>query len=233
MPKSTDRKWLKGRDKYVSGFCNDHGKMAQCEGTKPKSFRGTPMPTCPFWSTCPCECHKRVDEIYEMTGVERQEMSNPEYIPVRSEFVIPEVPIPSLANVASSNGGPIATPTVEHDAPANVTPLTTRRTALGYAVKGTLEAQVWDAVQKLDNPITTAKVSDFITSNYRVPTQSRGAIQAVWVRWEGLGFATMGKKPVRFVSFTGEGTWQELERMKASVKRQKKKEQSDFRRGVR
>lgn len=226
MPKSTNREWLKGRSKFPSGFCNGHGKPAQCEGTRPSSG-GHPLPVCPFWDTCPCECHRLVDEMFTMTGLDRQFMPNPDYIPEKTHWLPPKVEDPITGGDASGYVGP-STPDSNEDAPpARVDPvrppLVERRTPLGYAGRGTLEAQVWECVTALaDIQPDTKTVSDWIANKYAIPTPSRGAIQAVWIRWEKFGFATWAKKPVRFVAFKGDGSWTELERIKASSKQQKK-----------
>lgn len=229
--------WLKGRHKYVSGFCNNVNKPAQCEGTKPKS-NGKPLPTCGLWLECPCECHWRVDEMFRMTGMERVEVPNPEYIPVRGHFVMPDPPADPVTGIIASSPLGVMAPDGDEDGyaapprPAQP-PLVTRRTPLGYAARGTLEAQVWEAVRQVTPPITTLKVVDFIAEKYHVPTPSRGAVQAVWKRWQADGYGILGTKPVQFLGFVKTGTWEELERIKVNKKRQKQQAASKLRRGYR
>ena len=237
MPLSTDKKWLKGRNKHMTGFCNDSGKPGQHEGQKPRSG-GKPLPTCPFWQECPCVCHQNVDMLFEVTGMERQEVPNPEYAPVHGEFVMPDVTFDPIGNAAvtsddtSDGSNPqeiVATP----HAPV-LAPLAARRTDTGRAARGGLEAQVWDACSHItEHPITPKAVGEWIVERYKIPTPSSGAINAVWDRWVKLNFAEQAKKPNRFVKFTGSGTWEELSRMKASIKRQQKSAASAARRGFR
>lgn len=239
------KKWLEGRNKYPSGFCNEHGIPARSvshEGTRPTDYKGNPMKTCHLWQTCPCECHYKLDVMFEMGEMERHEVPNPLYVRVPTQFVMPEVKNPLTGAVASSPGG-VSGPDGDEEAyaplpVADTTPLAQRRTPLGYAGRGTLEAQVWDAVTKhldmmnLGIPITTLVISDWIATEYKVPTPSRGAIQAVWVRWQKLGYGKLESKPVRFGGFTGDGSWEELERMKGAVKRKQKSDQAAAKRGT-
>lgn len=231
VPKGPDKaemqQWLKGRNKYMTGFCNDINKKGCHEGTKPKSYTGKPMKTCPFWLECPCECHWNVDQLFKMTGQERREVPNPEYKPERSHFVMPEYASPLGLTPASSPDGamdtpdderPVATPYVP--APA---PLAERRTDTGRAARGGLEAQVWEACSTLTlDPLTPKIIGEWIANKYKIPTPSSGAINAVWDRWEKMEFCTQAKKPNRFTGFVGEGTWDELQRKKVSGKVQKK-----------
>lgn len=249
MAISTDKKWTKGRSKHLTGFCNENGKPGQHEGTKPKDWRGVPMITCPFWETCPCECHKNVDFLFEATGMERREVPNPEYIPDHGNFAIPVMVDDPLGTVASSVDGVITPPTMEQTSTvppqAAQTPLAQRRTVTGRAARGGLEAQVWDACThfldlgkiegevEFDDPITPKLVCEWIADRYKIPTPSSGAVNAVWDRWEKLGFAKTAKKPNRFLGFEGESSWDHLTRLKGSSKRLKKTEASLALRGFR
>lgn len=237
MPISTDKKWLKGRNKFMTGFCNDSGKPGQHEGQKPKSG-DKPLPTCEYWDTCPCVCHQNVDKMFEMTGLERRLVPNPEYVHEASEFVIPDVAIDPLGPVAVPVAGVIGPddderPVAAQDGPSTA-PLAQRRTPTGRAARGGLEAQVWEACRSIEEePLTPKLVGEFIAEKYTIPTPSSGAINAVWDRWSKLGFAEQGKKPNRFVKFTGDGTWEELCRIKSSTKRQKKSAIAEARRTIR
>jgi hypothetical protein len=236
VPKSTDKKWLVGRNKTITGFCNGINKPAQCEGTRPRS-QGKPLPVCHFFEDCPCECHKIVDEMFMATGLERQFMPNPDYTPEKGHWLRPKVEDPITGDDASGYVGPDTPDGVEH---VTVTPLARtrpplveRRTPLGYAGRGTLEAQVWECVTALGGEPDTKTVSEWIAEKYTIPYPSRGAIQAVWVRWDKMGFARLAKGPVRFAGFVGEGTWPSLERIKGSAKQQKKSAQARVRQGIR
>jgi hypothetical protein len=76
-------------------------------------------------------------------------------------------------------------------------------------------------------------VAEWIAERYKIPTPSSGAIGAVWNRWEKLKFATQAKKPNRFVAFIGEGTLDELMRLKGSVRTAERAAKSAARRGYR
>lgn len=233
MPKleakgAEQRAWLKDRAKNCTGFCNDFNKPAQCEGTKPRNYKGQPLPTCEYFSTCPCSCHWNVDQMFSMTGLDRKLVPNPEYVPPVAEFVMPDFTEDPLGTVAVADGGVIEP--VDHERPVAVpptpdaTPLAHRRTETGRAARGGLEAQVWDACFNMpgEDDLTPKQVVDWIADKYKIPTPSTGAVNAVWERWVKLGFATVAKKPNRFTGFSNDGTWEELVRMKGSAKRQAK-----------
>jgi hypothetical protein len=222
--------------KFKTGFCNN----GDCEGNKPKTWRGKPKPTCKFWQTCPCECHKRIDDMFKMAEMPRQLIENPEYIPEKVHFDIMDymktsdeaVPFSPLAT-----SGPDGVEGHAPDAPRPAAaPLAARRTDTGRAARGGLEAQVWEQCQVFAAggiEATPKVLADLIADKYKIPTPSTGAIGAVFNRWEKIGFAKQGKKPIRFLGFTGEGTWQELEVIKAKAKRTRKQTQSAARRGFR
>lgn len=242
-PKTPDeRAWLKGRNKYCSGFCNNYGKPAQCEGTKPRNTLNHALKTCPMWMVCPCECHHRVDEMFAMTGQERVPIPNPEYDPPLSEFLMPYVP-DTLPDHDAVNGSGVTTPpNLEHPLDGHTAPaadaLASTRTPTGRAARGGLEAQVWEACTEwrkgaLDVLCTPKMIADFIAERYKIPTPSSGAINAVWDRWTKIGFAQQAKKPNRFLGFTGEGSWEELLRIKARTKISKRSADSMARRGFR
>lgn len=230
IPTGRDAKvWLKGRNKFMTGFCNDNGKPGQHEGQKPKSFSGKPLPTCEFAASCPCECHMLLDNMFKVTNMERKLVPNPEYAPERGEFVMPDFAENPLADPALAFGGVIGTPDVERrvavPASTAAAPLATRRTETGRAARGGLEAQVWDACFNMPEDLgdlTPKMIVEWIATQYNIPTPSTGAVNAVWERWLKLGFCELGKKPNRFLGFVNDGTWEELARLKGSVKRQEK-----------
>ena len=230
--------WLKGRTKLCTGFCNSINKPAQCEGTKPRQG-GVALKTCPMWQTCPCECHWRLDEMFTSTGLERKYIPNPDYDPPHDEFLMPYVPDPITPRDASTGDGVTAPPDLQHPLdgvtmPA-AAPLASRRTDTGRAARGGLEAQVWEALSNMDTePNQTPKdVAAWIAEKYKIPTPSTGAVNAVWDRWEKLGYAQQAKKPNRFLGFSGDGTWEELMRIKARSKTAKRSAESAARRGFR
>lgn len=232
-PKSSDHVL-----KFKTGFCNNGWH----EGTKPKDWRGNPTPTCQFFQTCACNCHVKLDKMFKDVGMERLLVENSEYTPERVDFNIEDYMKPAEDDAPFSDGGADGPATDEGTTRTATRPsvatLATRRTDTGRAARGGLEAQVFEQcrlftdAEALDLCIPK-NIAERIADQYKIPTPSTGAIGAVFDRWTKLGFATTAKKPVRFVGFTGEGTWTELELMKAKAKRQRKHAQSAIRRGFR
>lgn len=226
--------WLKGRNKYVSGFCNDINKQPAHEGTKPKSRLGKPMRTCPAWDTCPCQCHYDLDKMFEMVGRTRtEEIPNPEYVTPVSDFIFPTPAMIAADNAAFRPSRAPAPPIGEGtttDAPeAAVPPLASVRTPTGRATRGGLELQVFVAIRAIEVNLTAEEhltpkmVGAWIADQYTIPTPSSGAIAAVWDRWEKMGVGTQAKKPVRFIEFTpDELTWADIERKKQQARTAKK-----------
>lgn len=239
------KQWLKTRNKFPSGFCNNINKPAQCEGTRPKS-RGVAMKTCPMWDTCPCKCHYEIDKMFKLAGMERvEEQINPEYhVPV-SEFVMPEDPIPHTEEVLSNDVGVNGHPAAEGIAvpmPRAARVALLPPTPSGRRHRGQLEYEVlavcerWLADDTQGPDICTPKwVAETIAEEQKIPTPSTGAIQAVWDRWEKLGIAGQAKKPARFTGWTGDfdGSAVMLDRIKASKKRQNKSAKAAQKRGFR
>lgn len=231
--KAKDREWLKGRNKMLTGYCGN----GQCEGTKPVNHLGEPLPVCHFWEKCPCLCHYRLDELFKMTGQERRYVPNDKYIPKKSTFVMPEPADLDPLGGPVGDDGPVAPVTVQEPVAANVaapvTPLVERRGPSGRSSPGGLEARVWAACRELSGDITPKAVSEFIADRWSIPLPSAGAIREVFIRWDKLGYATWAKKPIRFTGFKGEGSWEELARIKAQNKRADARTKSALARGFR
>lgn len=247
------KKKADGKLKYVTGFCANK----QCEGTKPKSPSGAPMRTCEFWETCPCKCHAQITEMYELTGMDRESPEQSaeylEWVRVqRHQFVMPSpFDVDPVAGLSSSDGtdtplgdeGPVATP---YGTPA--TPLSTGArhpvepvfapTPTGRRARGQLEYDVLQICDEYSRDVyeweycTPKLVAERIGKMNEAEPPSTGAINAVWDRWEKLGFAKQDKKPSRFVCFEVDGSIRTLEKMKVEVKRNKKRVQAEIRRGI-
>jgi hypothetical protein len=249
--KAAVKQWLKGRDKFVSGFCNEYGKIGQHEGMKPEAG-GKPMPTCKFWDSCPCKCHYDIDRMYQMIGQPRTAPVEDEYKPDIGHFVLPEEPLPVHADALSSaNGvnGHAIPEGIGAPVPRAVRIASLPPTPSGRRHRGQLEYDVLDICERwMDDEnvfgadkhpgpeqCTPKWVAEVIADEQNVPTPSTGAIQAVWDRWEKLGICTQAKKPARFTGWVGEfnGTAAMLDRIKASKKRQDKSAKAAQKRGFR
>lgn len=252
---SKDRKWLEGRLKHPTGFCTPYNPLESQghEGSKPKSASGKPLPVCTFYETCPCTCHKEIDDMYAIAGLPREPAEeNPEYELMMSEKrLATQVMLDSLALPASSLGalsnmdGGFPHNGDEGTVPANVDPPRAipqpqfAPTPTGRRARGQLEYDVLKVCQDFAAGVfdwaecTPKLVSIEIGKLEAVEPPSTGAINAVWDRWEDLDFATQDKKPSRFVKFNVENpsSWT-LDRIKAQRKREKKRGQAEQKRGT-
>lgn len=253
---STDKKWLEGRNKYPTGFCSSYIPLdAQGhEGTKPVNRMGNPIKICPFPDTCPCTCHQEVDNMYAMAGLPRPELEQThEYLEslrsqTHSEFV--QDVVETVESSALSNAG--GTDTHRDNEGTYAGQQGSVRGTLGAAQRGTrafnptptgrrargqLEYDVLTVCQEFARDIyewidcTPKLVAERIGIMNATEPPSTGAINAVWDRWEKLGFAEQAKKPSRFVKFSGSGTAQELDALKLQVKRDARRTRAEARRG--
>lgn len=231
------------KNKYPTGFCAN----GQCEDTRPFNYKGDPLRICDFWQTCPCACHERVSQMYRMLDLPRADTEQmPEYTELlrqqRAEFVMPEpwelAESRALSNGAVGNAHPSDEGTVTghgDSATGTFTP-TFMPTPTGRRARGQLEFQVLKVCQEFVNDAyewdmcLPKLVSERIATVEAVEPPSTGAIDAVWDRWQKLGFASRDKKPSRFVEFTGEGTEMELARLKYKAKQDKRRGISEARR---
>lgn len=228
-----------------SGFCIN----GQCEGTKPTSPSGVPMIVCTAWDWCKCKCHKQISELYEMAGLPRETATNPDYHPKKRDFwlpgdpeTMPEEPL-SSSDVVMAPGDmerpPTTPPSPARGTLAAVPVRTFAPTPTGRRARGQLEYDVLSICRQFADLVfdwefcTPKLVSEQIGRQYAIEPPSTGAINAVWDRWERLEFATQDKKPSRFVKFSGDGTESELDKMKLSIKRAKRRGEAELRRGIR
>lgn len=226
--------------------------MGQCEGTRPKSASGKPMPTCTMWPECKCKCHVEITKMYEMAGVPRPAPEpNPEYKPAPRTYWMPGDPDPMPTEPLSMSVGvdaptgieqPVVTPPRAQEAPPSQPVVSWGRpasTPTGRKPKGQLEYEVLavcaDFVRNVfDWEACTPKlVSEEIGKRHSAEPPSTGAINAVWDRWEKIEFAEQAKKPSRFVKFLGKPTISALEKRKMDLKRMKRQGESAYRRGIR
>lgn len=241
-----------GKLKFVTGFCANK----QCEGTKPKSYSGKPLKICEFWSTCPCKCHAQITEMYTLAGLDREppEQSS-DYLEwvreQRHQFIVPSPfdsdPVEPLfmSDDMIPHTGDESPATVPHTGagagvstanPRPVIPSFTS-TPTGRRARGQLEYDVLAVCADFANDVfeweicTPKLVAERIGKLNDTEPPSTGAINAVWDRWEKLGFAKQDKKPSRFVAFEVDGSLQTLSMLKIRAKRDKKRTQAEIKRG--
>jgi hypothetical protein len=194
---------------YKTGFCG----IGCHEGTKPRSYSGTPMKTCTKWQECSCDCHVQITRMFEMADLPRVVQENPEYVPPKHDFWMPSLEERAAARAAllasASNGASI--PTEDDDAPATA-PLgrSFAPTPTGRAARGELEAWVLATCQEwvaegYKELATPMNIGHEIGRREGINPPSVGAIGAVFDRWVAMGFAICERKPVRFIKFTEEG----------------------------
>lgn len=217
------------RRKVTSGFC----LSGWHEGTKPQGIK-----TCPFFDSCPCKCHKDIDKMFEQIGEDRILIENPRYSPKRTrDYWMPGDPEPDDDRIEApplsveSTEPDVEPALVRNDAPAMV------RTATGRRAKGSLEEEVRYVCEQFSNEVfdwdicSPKRVAEEIGKLNATEPPSTGAIQAVWNRWEALGFAKQDKKPARFVGFTDGSSQADLDAMKRADRMAKKRTKSRMKRG--
>lgn len=220
--------------KLRTGFCSN----GWCEGTKAKDWRGNPAPTCKFIFTCPCDCHVKLDKLFEMSGRERVEVDSSGYVPPPRTFWLPsDDPLPILSRSSNTTAAVVVESPVPDLVPSRVDTSYTP-TPTGRAARGELESWVrrecddW-LIDQPGSPCTPSYLADAIARVQAVSPPSVGAINAVFERWVKLGFATVDKKPTRFTGYTKVGIELGLEGMKARVKREKAQAAANQKRGIR
>jgi hypothetical protein len=112
-------------------------------------------------------------------------------------------------------------------------------TPTGRRAKGQLEYDVLTVCDEYSRDVyeweycTPKLVAERIAvMNQEPELPSTGAINAVWDRWEKLGFAKQDKKPSRFVSFVVDGQPATLEMLKARTKSERRRAAGEAKRGV-
>lgn len=213
----------------VTGHCG----IKCCEGTAPKNFRGTALPTCKDWKYCPCSCHKLIDQMYSMSNMDRVAVNHSAYVPDDGGFVKTWTVAPSTYVDSSTPTLPDTPVWIQSPVPAAVPPTMVHvyaPTSTGRAARGELESQVKEAcdVWRVDvadpttwrgQPCTPSYVSEEITKKHGIKPPSVGAIDAVFKRWMKIGFAVIHPKPTRFICYTPRGIELGLEGIKAKYQR--------------
>lgn len=209
------------KSKYRTGFC----LQGWCEGTKPTSYSGRPAPTCKFaFGGCACKCHAEIDRMFEIAGLPREVQDLSGYEPLPSRFVMPD----RLA---------LAEERLRADARSKVAPSPDAVRVAGHAFEptptgirapGQLEYTVLSELQAwLDQtfswlPATPKRLSEVI-GDKNPPAPSSGAIHAIFVRWQSMGFCKFQNRPAAFQGFVNEGTVEELDLLKKARDRDRTK----------
>lgn len=221
----------------VTGFCSNGWH----EGSKATDWRGHPAPTCRFINVCPCKCHADLDKMFSMTESERICLEVSGYSPpartywLPSDDYTPDDDVSSMV-VGTDTGSGIEDVTTAHTPPSNG--VVFAPTQSGRTAKGQLEywvdeqCRIW-LIDKPGFPCTPAWLSSHIAEDNGVSPPSVGAIDAVFKRWEALGYAVIDRKPTRFSAFTSEGQRLGLKRMKEIFKRQNRLRAADNKRNLR
>jgi hypothetical protein len=209
---------------YKSGLCG----IGAHEGDNPKNRWGNSLPTCTCTSQqCACDCHKKLDQMFEMTGQPRITLNFSSYTPDKGGFVMPDWNEIAKERVSSRiNGTATAPRRIESADPATV-PATIRRdyadTPSGRMAPGKLEDYVKEACDDwwANFPLSfcsPAWVCDWILDHKLVEKRpSEGAVNSVFNRWEKIGFAVIARKPVRFQGYTQRGVELTLEGCKEAA----------------
>lgn len=223
-----------------SGFCS----VGHHEGGRYPGPSGRLNKTCTMIDTCTCDdpkCHSFFNKMFEAAGQTRIAVDNSGYEAEPHTFLLPERTILAAPSILSSPA-PVDTPDVlESVAPGHVPPV--RRasygpTSSGRAARGELEHQVNQtcitySVEEYRVHCTPQFVSQEIAKTYGIKEPSTGAVDAVFKRWEQIGYAEIGRKPTRFIKFTEKGVELGLDRMKEQAKHQNKAKAAAMRRGER
>lgn len=204
----------------LSGFCHSGWH----EGTKAVTASGKPAPTCKHYINCPCDCHARLNRMFQLSGQERILVDQSQW-KADNPYVLP-----SLEDVVTAAPfrvpGIVAAVVMESPAP-EIVPAAIQRTftvtPTGRAGRGELETwvreitDIWAVDQ--EGLCTPKYVSEYIARRKGINAPSVGAVDAVFNRWQTLGFAKIERKPTRFEGYTEDGIRLGLDTMKARAKR--------------
>jgi hypothetical protein len=214
---------------YQTGFCSS----GLHEGSKVLSPSGKSNKTCTAIDICKCKnptCHSFYDRMFKEAGLERIPVDNSGYLPETHAFALPEKTVVEAAPVLSSEPVVLPPDTLESVAPGRVPPVERHSygpTESGRAARGELEGQVnniciiW-VVEAEQFPCTPQYVSEEIARLKGIKSPSTGAISAVFDRWEKIGYAEIGRKPIRFLAFTDQAIEHGLEWVKTKAKKRGK-----------
>ena len=206
-----------------TGFC----AVEAHEGVAKKSHSGAYMRTCEKWKTCPCDCHKTFDQMFAMSGMPRVVVDNSRYVSPHNPFWMPTPEERAAMRAAAEAKATVEEVVIASPDPENI-PISFRKeyapTPTGRAARGQLESEVRAACDvwmqgKTADLCTPAWLSAQVaTARGGGDAPSVGAIDAIFKRWEGIGFAVIERKPTRFVKYTPEGVAKGIEALKIAAK---------------
>ena len=207
---------------FPSGFCG----IGAHEGARLPDARGNLMKTCEFWQTCPCDCHHTYDKMFAMSGMARIVMDNSGYEVPKNEYWFPTPEERAAMRAAAVEQVSIEAVVIESPDPENIPSSLVKSfapTASGRAARGELESRVrglcdeW-LVEKYGDLCTPAWIKERLGRLEGDAGPSVGAVDAVFKRWETLGFAVISRKPTRFTQYTPDGIRLGLEALKIKAK---------------
>lgn len=199
------------------------------EGTKARDWRGTPVRTCEQWQTCPCECHERITNMFQVGEQERVLIENPEYHTPERTWYMPVYGLDYGEGASSSVALMDSPETLKRAAPIESTAVlgapsrAFAPTPTGRTARGELEAQVLEVVTEwIIDPYCTCTprfISIEIARVQKIPEPSTGAVNAVLDRWVKYGYCILERTPTRFVALTEAGKIKGLAQIKIEYKR--------------
>jgi hypothetical protein len=178
------------------------------------------MKVCTAIDICACECHTIITQMYQMAGKPRPIRQNPNYEPARN------VDLSWMNTLDPSLTGGVDTRTpVERPSPVVPSLAESARTFVPNVAGGRARGQLEDEVRRVCNRYMAGEIDGLLTTKL-IATEidkdhppSQGAIGAVLLRWEKIGFADVRLGPMRFAGYTIEGMREGLEKLKAKAKR--------------
>jgi len=223
--------------KYKTGFCSN----GFCEGKSVKStLTGKAMKHCADWRTCGCTCHVEIDKLFIMTRNPRTFKDMSGYEPPISHYQMPTLEERAAMHAAQKNGAK-EVEVIESPNP-DLIPVTIKRefneTNTGRQGRGQLEYRVKEfcdahLLAKSSADCTPKHVAQGIAEKYGIDPPSQGAVDAVFKRWDALGFAMIAKRPTRFIGYTPNGVKMGLDAMKLAAKQKERSSAAEASRTLR
>lgn len=218
--------------KAISGFCS----IGLHEGLRPKNVWGTPLKVCVVLGhdggiRCNCKCHKDIDEMYEAAGAPRIPQQNPDWNPPPRQdlsYVWDRPLVSAGVDAATVAYEPGAAPTDGGIVLESPRYTDAQPTASGTRRRGQLEEEVQRVCVGYLKGEFTADDEGYMTTKHIAHLVSEddppspGAVHAVLIRWEKIGYATLNRDPLEFALLTPEGMKHGLQVLKNKAKASRK-----------